>query len=379
MNNPRVSIVIPVFNKADLTLQCLKALKGSTKVPYEIIVVDNASTDSTQHDLRSLYPPGDDAWNNFTYLRNEVNLNFSGACNQGAKVAKGATIVFLNNDTIPFTGWLEPLVAELDENKDVTIVGAKLLYPDNTIQHAGVAFMRETRFPYHPYSHFSADHPGANHRRELQVVTGACLAIRKDDFFRAGQFNEEYKNGGEDIELCLKVRERGGKVVYTPESVLIHLESQSPGRMDANDANVKVFFKNFPDTLLSDEDAFYYEDGLYRTKRIQVERIELNKLASPEMRAQYKHLADLQLAMARKNVIDLKFATVPVTDWPADADVHEWVALVANKIGDHKTASAHFKEALMLQKLNIRNRALGEINSAVFLNPHFNKYFANEN
>lgn len=367
---PSVSVVIPVFNKAELTLQCLRALRDSDEVPFEIIVVDNGSTDSTQHDIQ-----GSTEFLDIKYIRNEVNANFSGACNQGAAEATGDIIVFLNNDTIPFKDWLSPLVKEL-LNPEVAVVGSKLIFPDNTIQHAGVAFMRETRFPYHPYSRMSADMPEVNHRRELQVVTGACLAIRKKDFFQFGQFNPEYKNGGEDIELCLKARHAGRKVVYQPASVLIHLESQSPGRLDNNDTNVKVFFKNFPDWLLSDEDAFYYEDGLRRMRRRDVAQIELKKLDGDEDFRRYKNLADLQLSFAGGKFGSPHLIAADVKDMPLDPDVLEWLGLVAFKGGFYKAAATYFQEMLVLKKLESRSKALEIINTDVFLNPQFNKYFA---
>lgn len=367
---PLVSIIIPTFNKYELTENCLRALKGSTIVSHEIIVVDNNSLDGTYNRILNDFPE-------VRAIKNRENKNFSGACNIGARSAQGHILVFLNNDTLPFDGWLEPLIAELEHGAGV--VGAKLLYPDNTIQHAGVAFMRETRFPHHPYRGFAADHPAVNHRRELQVITGACLAIRRADFFDIGLFNEEYINGGEDIELCLKMRQKGHKIVYQPKSVLIHLESQSPGRMDKNDENVKLFFKNFSDYLLSDEDAFYFEDGLYRNTRTQLDALELTPIKDPKTEAQWKHLADLQLSFAgSKYAAPHLITNVPILDWPHKADVHEWLGLVADKQGFYQAASAFFKQALILSKMTERARALGTLNTSVFLNPHFNKYFAKE-
>lgn len=365
---PRVTIVIPTFNKYELTQQCLKGLEGSTEVPFTVILVDNASADGTAARTEKEFP-------DVRVISMKENVNFSGACNFGASLATTELIVFLNNDTVPFKGWLEPLVEELD-NPEVGIVGSKLVFPDGTLQHAGVCFMRETRFPYHPYRGMDAETPAANHRRELQVVTGACFAIRKADFFAWGQFNNQYKNGGEDIELCLIARRHGKKVVYNPESVLIHYESQSPGRLDHNDANVRIFFENFPHQLLSDEDAFYYEDGFYRLKRNDISRIDLRPFTGDEERLQYKNVSDMQLEFATSTFGTGRYASVPVDAWPTDADLHEWVGLIADRGGFYSSASGHFKEALLLQKTTARNEALKTINSAVFLNPQFNRFFA---
>src|SRR5208337_1573120 len=176
MNTPSIgldlSIIIPTFNRADLTKQCLDRLHAqregtSANIPHEIIVVDNASTDGTPGMIQERFPE-------VRLVVNETNENFSGACNRGASLAHADNIVFLNNDTIPFDGWMGPLLEELRAGAGAC--GSKLVFLDNKIQHAGVAFMRETRFPYHPYRGVSGNDPAVNHRRDLQVVTGACLA-----------------------------------------------------------------------------------------------------------------------------------------------------------------------------------------------------------
>jgi hypothetical protein len=132
-----VSIVIPVFNKVELTRQCLISLAEVTdNVHYEVIVVDNASTDGTESLLATL---GGDV----QIIQNKENLGFAKGNNQGAQAARGRYLVFLNNDTIPKKGWLKSLVDEVTVHPDVAVVGSKLLYPDDTIQHAGVVFSRQ--------------------------------------------------------------------------------------------------------------------------------------------------------------------------------------------------------------------------------------------
>ncbi len=129
-----VSIVVPVFNKCDYTRQCIQSLYENASYPhFEVIVVDNHSTDETPELL---------VWAQGEYgirvIRNERNLGFAKACNQGAAAARGALLLFLNNDTIARPGWLEALVDVLRKEPRAGIVGAKLLYPDGTIQHAGM-------------------------------------------------------------------------------------------------------------------------------------------------------------------------------------------------------------------------------------------------
>ncbi len=164
------SIIMPVHNNVELTRQSLTALaKVTDGCEYEVIVVDNHSTDGTQEFLSSL---GGDV----QIIRNAENRGFSKACNQGAKAARGRYLVFLNNDTIPQTGWLEPLVREVEQDRDVAVVGSKLLYGDGTIQHAGVVFSRTGGIPYHLYRRLPGDASAVNRRCEFQCVTAQLPA-----------------------------------------------------------------------------------------------------------------------------------------------------------------------------------------------------------
>ena len=135
MASPTCSIIIPVFNRAGLTRTCLDALQRTIdRDGHEVIVVDNASTDGMAAMLAThpLSP---------RTLRNAENLGFARACNQGAEAARGEFVLFLNNDTVPEPGWLEPLLEVVRREPAVAAVGSRLLYPgSNLIQHAGVAF-----------------------------------------------------------------------------------------------------------------------------------------------------------------------------------------------------------------------------------------------
>ena len=224
--NPEVSIVIPLYNQAALTLQCLQSLVEHTKDgSFEVVLVDNASADGTADLLAGLD-------GNVKIVSNEKNLGFAQACNQGAAAASTDRILFLNNDIEALPNWLEPMLEILRRDPNVGIVGSKLLFPNRTIQHAGVVLCDR---PGHAQpivaTHVSyqspEDHASANERREFQAVTGACLLIRRDLFDRVGGFDTFYWNGLEDIDLCLKVRALGFKIVYEPTSVLVHHESQS--------------------------------------------------------------------------------------------------------------------------------------------------------
>lgn len=236
----RVSIVIPVYNRVEYTMRCVAALAANTPYElYEVLIVDNASTDGTREFLRTL--EGD-----VRVITNPANLGFARACNQGAREAAGEYLLFLNNDTAPQPGWLEALLAVAERDPRIGVVGAKLLFPDDTIQHAGVAIIEDSPYPLSPvhlHYHAPAGAPQANLEREVDAVTGACLLIRRDVFRDVGGFDEGYLNGYEDVDLCLRVREGGHRILYTPASVVYHDESASPGRHDRERENLARLHK----------------------------------------------------------------------------------------------------------------------------------------
>jgi GT2 family glycosyltransferase len=219
------SIIIPVFNKAELTRNCLAKLQPSLAGAGEgeVIVIDNASTDHTPQMLAS-FP-----W--IRMIRNEKNLGFAGANNQGAREARGRILVLLNNDTEPISRWLAPMMRLL-EDPGVGVVGAKLLFADRTIQHAGVLvrwwpFSASGLYPFHYLVNKPGDTPAANVRHDYQIVTGACLATPRELYLELGGLDEGFWNGYEDVDYCLKVRERGLRVIYEPDATLFHYESKS--------------------------------------------------------------------------------------------------------------------------------------------------------
>jgi len=257
-----VSIIIPCYNKVEFTERCLEALFANTpaSLGYEVILVDNASTDSTPTLGARLEAEG-----RMRVIRNESNLGFAKACNRGAGVAQGGLLLFLNNDTVPLPGWLEPLLETLGRDPRIAVVGSKLLYPDGRVQHAGVVLTEnnagELLFWDHVYRLAAADIPWVNQERDFQVVTGACYLIRRDVFEVVGGFHEAYRNGCEDIDLSLLVRKKGFRVVYCPRSVLYHHESVSEGRHQHNIDNLLLLHQRWAGQVQSDRATVYADDG----------------------------------------------------------------------------------------------------------------------
>ena len=252
----RCSIVIPVFNKANLTRQCLFELEslGSTRCETEIIVVDDASTDETQLMLEQFAP-------RVKVVRQAENRGYAHACNAGASSASGEYLVFLNNDTIPTWGWLDSLIEHAKAHPRAAAVGSKLLYLDGTIQHAGMVIDPGGE-PWHLYRTFAADHPAVNKARRFKIVTGASMLMRREAFDDASGFDTAFRNGYEDVDLCLRLGALNWEVHYCPSSVLYHLESVSEGRTDHQTANHRLYRDRWADKVKSDLLEYYLEDGL---------------------------------------------------------------------------------------------------------------------
>jgi GT2 family glycosyltransferase len=216
-----ISIIIPVFHLPEMTQNCIDSVIKSTKVPYEIILVDNGSTEEISQEYKD----------KVKYHKSPTNKMFAGGCNWGAELAAYDNLCFLNNDTIVSEGWDKPN-SYLLSNKDIGMVGVKLLYPDNTIQHAGVevcANSPEGSIFNHRYRHAPSDYVHANHIREYECVTGAVIFIRKSDFNAVNGFSTDYVNSHEDNDLCYKLKfDLNKKIMYYPHVRIYHLETKTP-------------------------------------------------------------------------------------------------------------------------------------------------------
>lgn len=252
------SIIIPVCNKWELTKACLASIREhSSGHDLEIIVVDNGSSDATAAELApygsSLFGP------RFSALVFNENRNFGPACNAGAKAASSAVLFFLNNDTLLTPGCLAPLFEALNTENAPGALGPLLLYPDDSVQHLGVTY--GTNSPEHLYQHFPSGHPVVSKKRNLQSITGAAFLIRHGFFHECGGFFEDYKNGFEDLDLCVQITRRGRTLRCVPESKVYHLEGQSQGRKDWDDHNSRIFTSRCGQDVYTDIHLHALRDG----------------------------------------------------------------------------------------------------------------------
>lgn len=257
------TIIMPLYNNIALTRTAIDKVYANSpaELDWQLIMVDNASTDATVEER-----PRD---SRSRILRNGRNEGFARACNQGAMLADGDILVFLNNDTEVQPGWLEALVDELDRHEETGLAGARLLYPDGTIQHAGVAIGRDL-VPYHIHRGLPASAPIVMERRPFPILTGACLAARRKDFLALGMFDEGFINGHEDIDLCFRYRQQGKQCVYRPDCVVVHHESVSPGRFNARLHNLQRTFAKSRAMLVQDDFRYGIAAADRREDRLRI-------------------------------------------------------------------------------------------------------------
>ncbi len=219
---PRASIVIPVYNQAAHTLACLRALaEHPPTATCEILVIDDGSRDETGDWMPQIA--------GLRYHRRPANGGFIAACNDGAALATGDCLVFLNNDTVPQPGWLDALLATFDAHPNTGLVGAQLIYPDGRLQEAGgVVFDDGSAWNYGRFD--SPDDPRYASLRDADYCSGAAIAIPAPLFRALGGFDTRYAPAYyEDTDLAFAVRAHGLRTRYQPASRVVHLEGITSG------------------------------------------------------------------------------------------------------------------------------------------------------
>jgi GT2 family glycosyltransferase/SAM-dependent methyltransferase/glycosyltransferase involved in cell wall biosynthesis len=250
---PEVSIVLPIYNNWGFTVACLRSLAADTSaVQYEVIAVDDASSDDTRRYLGKV--------EGITPLQLKKNLGFIGAVNAGIRVARGQFVILLNNDTIVLPGWLDALMKTVEVEENVGIVGAKLVYPNGRLQEAGGIIWKDgTGLNYGRGG--DPDDPAFNFIRDVDYCSGACLLVRKEILDVLGGLDSRYSPAYyEDTDLAFSARKLGYRVVYQPEAKICHAEGASNGTNEAS--GVKRYQKVNRETFLlkwQTELASHYE------------------------------------------------------------------------------------------------------------------------
>lgn len=215
--NAWADLIIVSYNTRAKLKTCLESIRRQTDYPCRIWVIDNGSTDATRHLTR--YFPG------VRWVWNKSNPGYGRACNQGVGLSEGRYIIFLNSDTEMTPGWLSPLIAALDSDDQIALVGPKLLSPDGRIVGAGVVGTNASPVLR---GWMEPDEAGRfGFAMECISLCGACLAVRRSTLSAIGLFDPTYFHYFEETDLCYRARQLGYRIVYEPKSRVIHHVSAS--------------------------------------------------------------------------------------------------------------------------------------------------------
>jgi GT2 family glycosyltransferase len=236
IHNPKISVLIPVWNSAYHTLRCLQSLAADKSCPLEVIVFNNASTDKTKELL--------DRCENIVVINNPVNVGFVGATNGAAAVATGQLVLMMNNDITIASGTLNDAARLFDSERNIGAVGALLKLATGRVQEAGAIIYRDgstNGFLRHRI-HALAE---GMFVRDVDYCSGAFLLLDRKNFIGIGGLDEVFAPGYyEETDLCMRIRSLGNRVVYTPELVLSHFEFgsfASGAAFERMERNRKIF------------------------------------------------------------------------------------------------------------------------------------------
>lgn len=244
---PRVSFIVPLFNCLALTQAMLASLQATLPpdLARELIFVDDASSDGTASWLSSL------SEGSIRVVSNPVNLGFAASCNRGAAEARGEILLFLNNDLVLTSGWIEPMLTQYEQLGDQAgVIGnVQRRVSDRSVDHSGI-FINEKGKPEH-CRELSVGGPLAWLRgwRSVDAVTGACLLISRTLWECLGGFDERFLNGCEDVDLCLRASSARKSNRVALRSCVGHHVSSSVGRKRRDEENTFRLTQKWRDTL----------------------------------------------------------------------------------------------------------------------------------
>jgi O-antigen biosynthesis protein len=309
---PEVSIILVLFNSADLTYGGLRCLQTAIDLPAEVIIVDNASTDETNELLSRV--------DGARLIRNSENVQFLRGVNQAASTALGKYVLLLNNDTLVEAGPIKIARDVLDEDATAGAVGGKLILPDGTLQEAGSIVWQDGSCACHGRGKDPSD-PEFQFRREVDYCSAAFLMLRRDLFEKLGWFDARFAPAYyEETDLCMRIRAAGYRIVYEPRVGIVHFEcgSSNPRAAAAQINRNREVFSNLHRRQLEREhlpsDSRFLEARMRsRSPRILVVD---DQVPHPELGSCLQTAADM--------VRDLDAAGCFVTFYPLTAPHLSW-------------------------------------------------------
>ena len=294
--DPKVSILIPNKDHTDDLEKCLQSIwKKTTWDNYEIIVIENNSTDPATFAYYEKAKQRYDGLKVVTYP--EKGFNFSGINNFGRKAAVGDYLLLLNNDVEVRNGdWLTELLRQCAHKGGAAICGAMLYYPDETLQHAGVI---TGLGGYAGHSHKYKQKGGSGYLfriatvQDFSAVTGACLLVKASVYDEVGGLDEQFAVAFNDVDFCLRVRDAGYRIAWTPYAELTHYESKSRGGDEKDPAKVarfaaeqqRLYTIHGKENILDDP---YYNPNLTRDREDFSESDDLRRLKAGKVTVRFR-------------------------------------------------------------------------------------------
>ena len=267
-----VSIIIPHYNGKDLLHNCIDSIYNNISIEnFEIIVVDNASTDNSVQNIQTLFP-------DVVIVSSKENVGYSGGCNIGAKHAEGKYLIFLNNDTEHSNQWIEKLVNFLDKNSDVFAAQPKILNINNKeyFDYAGGAggFIDRFGFPYvkgRLFNTLEKDTGQYNKESKIFWSSGCAMIVKADIFNQLDGFDEIYFAYMEEIDLCWRAQALGYKIFSVPDSLIYHY-----GKQTIKENTIKSHYLNHRNSwILFFKNSYTFDYGTLIVKRLLLDWMAL--------------------------------------------------------------------------------------------------------
>lgn len=254
----KVSVVVLAYSGVGMVERCIDSLLSTeNEVEVEVIIVNNGGNyflSKALFELKNLHP-------SLVLVTISTNVNFALGNSIGFQYATGDTVIFLNDDTYVTDHWVDTLYNCLSD-PTVKVAQPLLLYPDGTIQNAGIAFTEKSNLGYAMYLGFSGTNRRVAKDRRVRSVTGACMAIRARDYVEHRGFDPVYINGQEDTDLCMRLGGNAADIgAICAKAIVYHDESKSPGRGKYVHANRRTFVERWKGTIVPDDIGKYRHDG----------------------------------------------------------------------------------------------------------------------
>lgn len=261
MHKRKLSIIVLSYNTKDLLQQTLQSIPKHPD--WEVIVVDNASSDDSVAMLQQAFP-------SVKLILNKKNLGFAAANNQAIKQATGEFVLLLNSDTVVQPNALEQLLQLLEQDESIGVVTPKVVLPDGSID---LACHRGMPTPWRAFTYFSKleqvfpnsklfggyhlTHKDFNVTHEVEAVSGVAMMVRRSVIDKVGMLDERFFFYAEDLDWCLRIREARWKIVYHPQATILHFKSQSGKKNKLDKQKERLAKKYFYDTMLQFYDKHY--------------------------------------------------------------------------------------------------------------------------